>query len=74
MRGFVLECEKGMLTDIITLAENNKIYIEKIEQTTSEDDFVSINLYIDRNSNIFDIDNFIKDVNKIRRVNSINMI
>jgi ACT domain-containing protein len=74
MRGFVLECEKGMLTDIITLAENNKIYIEKIEQTTSEDDFVSINLYIDRNSNIFDIDNFIKDVNKIRRVNSVNMI
>ena len=74
MRGFILECEKGLLTDIIILAENNKINLEKIEQTTSEDDFISIKLYIDNKCNIFNIDSFIKDVNKIKKLNSVDII
>jgi ACT domain-containing protein len=74
MRGFILECEKGILTDIVTLAENNKISLKRIEKTTSEDDFINIKLYINDECNIFNIDSFIKDVNKIREVNSVNII
>ncbi|HSQ33972.1 MAG TPA: hypothetical protein VLM81_03680 [Peptostreptococcaceae bacterium] len=74
MRGFILECEKGLLTDIIILAENNKINLEKIEQTTSEDDFISIKLYIDNKCSVFNIDSFIKDVNKIKKLNSVDII
>ena len=74
MRGFILECEKGILTDVVRLAENNKINLNRIEQTTSSSDYIYINLYIDSKSNIFYIDNFIKDINKMDKVNSVNMI
>lgn len=74
MRGFILQCEKGLLTDIVALSEKNDIRLDRIEQTTSEDDIINITLYIDNKCNVLNVDNFVKDINNIKKVNSINII
>ena len=64
----------GNILDIINLADNNNLIIESIEQRLINDDISNIKVAFSGNSNIYDIDKFVSDINNCNSFNSCETI
>lgn len=71
---FSIEMCRGNILDIINLADSNNLFIDSIEQGPVNDEMINIKVAFSDNSNVHDIDKFVKDIKSCNNLNSCDVI